>query len=93
MSSPQHGAGLAGAFHGFSTLAGLIGMVFLTPRIWPPVRGQVWDWLTPLYDHETAWWLLIGCHIAAWLLTFLVIRMGLSACLGALRLLIARRMM
>ena len=92
MSSPQHGAG-AGAFHGFSTLAGLIGMVFLTPRIWPLVRGQVWDWLTQLYDYETAWWLLIGCHIAAWLLTFLVIRMALSASLAAISLLIVRRMM
>ena len=89
MSSPRQGAGLAGAFHSFATLAGLIGMVFLTPRIWPLVR----EWLTQLYGYEAAWWLLIGCHIAAWLLTFLAIRMALSASLAGISLLIVRRMM
>ena len=93
MSSPHHGAGLVGAFHGFSTLAGLLGMVFLTPRIWPLIEGQVWAWLAELYSYEAAWWLHLGCHIAAWLLTFLAIRLGLSAGFAAIRLMIARRLM
>ncbi len=90
MSSSQQG-GLAQAFHGLATIVALIGMVFLTPRLWPLIEPQVWIWLIDLYSHEAAWWLLLGGEITTWLMTFLAIRLGLTLGFTVIALLIARR--
>lgn len=95
MSSPHYGGrqGLAGAFHSLAALAAIVGTVFFAPHLWPLIEPKVWVWLTNAYSREVSTWLLPGCQIAMWALTFLVLRLGLSAALMALTVLITRRML